>query len=248
MKLHLTRFFMRSVREFPESPIMLHVQLQASAEVSEHRYRKAALALLMSDRERTALKLRQTQAVVVISLAITWAVSVCRTIARALLLCCFPVPPPPFLHIQPWVGVSVRGLLSFFVIGSPSSLFLFIVTAVLEAALLISPDFWIFMVFAFPLLHPLSVFCSTAVITTAWALRLLTLLIFRFLLFLLLLLSRGFLRLFWWACFRLGLLCFVASNLCSWTFFTRERRNKSAVSITQTRQNLSHFWLENLAY
>lgn len=229
MKLHLTRFLMSSVWKVPESPIMLHVQLQASAEVSEHRDRKAAFALLKSDRERTALKLRQTQVVFVISLAITWAVLVCRTIARALLVCCFPVPRPPFLHIQPWVGISVGGLLSFFVIESPSSLLLFIITAVLEAALLISPNFWILMVFTFPLLHPLSVFCSTAVITAAWALHLLTLLIFRFLFFLLLL-SRGFLRLFWWACFGLGLLGFVASDLCSWTFFTGERRNKSDVN------------------
>lgn len=56
MKLHLTKFLMRSVRELPESPIMLRVPLQASAEVSEHKYRKAALALLMSDRDRTALQ------------------------------------------------------------------------------------------------------------------------------------------------------------------------------------------------
>lgn len=56
MKLHLTTFLMRSVRELPESPIMLCVQLQASAEVSEHRYRKAALALWMSDGARTALQ------------------------------------------------------------------------------------------------------------------------------------------------------------------------------------------------
>lgn len=57
MKLHLTTFLTRSVRELPESPIMLCVQPpQASAEVSERRYRKAALALLMSDGARTALQ------------------------------------------------------------------------------------------------------------------------------------------------------------------------------------------------
>lgn len=178
-----------------------------------------------SPAEEGRLTLRQTQAAFVISLAITWAVSVCRTIARALLICCFPVLPPHFLHIPPWVGVSVGGLLSLFAIGSPSSLLLFIITAVLEVALLICPDFWIFLVFTFPLLHPLSVFCSTAVIAAARALRLLTLLTFTFLLFLLLLLlSRGFLWLFWWGCFGLGLLCFVTFNLCSWIFFTGERR------------------------
>lgn len=226
MKLHLTRFLMRSVR-------IPHHAARAASSLCRGVWTQVQKGCFgfgdvrqrhNSPAEEGRLKLRQTQAAFVISLAIIWAVSVCRTITRALLICCFPVPPPLFLQIQPWVGVSVRGLLSFFVIGSPSFLLLFIITAVLEAALLISPDFWIFMVFTFPLLHSLSVFCSTAVIAAARALRLLTLLTFRFLLFLLLLLSRGFLWLFWWACFRLGLLRFVAPNLCSWTFFTGERR------------------------
>lgn len=211
----------------PRSPAMLRVQLQASAEECEHRYRKAALASLTADRqngpaERGRLKLRQTQAAFVVSLAINGAVSVCRASARALPVCCFPVPPL-FLYIQPWVGVSVGGLLSFFVIGSPSSLLLFIITVVLGTALLICPDFCIFMVFTLPLLRPLSVFCSSAVIAAARALRLLTLFTFRFLLFLLFLFARGFLWLFRWACFGLGLL-FVAFNLCRWAFFPGKRK------------------------
>lgn len=84
--------------------------------------------------------------------------------------------------------------LPFFVIGSPSFP-LFVVTAVLGAALLLFlADFEIFMIFTwtFPLL-PLSVFWSAGVVAAAQALRLFALLTVGFLLFLLLLLSGGFL-------------------------------------------------------
>lgn len=170
----------------------------------------------------------------------TWAASVCRTTARALLVCFFPVPPP-LPRAQARVGVSVGVQLSFFVIGSPSFP-LFVVTAVLGAALLpFLADFCIFMILTgtFPLLPPLSVFWSAGVVAAAQALRLFALLTFRFLLFLLLLLSGGFLWSFWRARLRLGLLRFVAFSLHSGTLFTGERRRqrnqKEALHLDWTR-------------
>lgn len=156
-------------------------------------------------------------------LLVTWTASVCA-ITRALLVCFFPVPPT-LLHVQPRVRVSVGVLLSLFVIGSPSFLLLFPTTAVLRAALLSSLTFFcVFMVFtwAFPLLPPRSAFWSTGALAAARALRLFTLFTFGFLLFLLLLLSTGFLWSFWRACLRLGLLRFVASSFCGGTFLTGE--------------------------
>lgn len=194
-----------------------------------------------SPAEGGRLKLRQTGAAFVLSPVGTWAVSVCRTTARALLVCFFPVPPP-LPRAQFRVGVSVGGQLSFFMIRSPFPLF--VVAAVLGAALLLFlADFCTFMIltWTFPLLPPLPVFWSAGLVAAAHALRLFALLTFGFLLFLLLLLSGGFLWSFWRACLRLGLLRFVAFGLHSGTLFTGERRiQRNQKEALQTKQDWAH--------